>query len=152
MSTMTVNGRLGRDAELRHTSDGTAYAPLNVAYNYGRRDGDGKRPTQWIQATLWGRQAEALIQYLEKGTGVVLTVEDVHIHEYQKNDGSTGSQLQGRVIKFEFGMNAPSSGSKTQSQPQQQAPAQQQQQQNYQAPNHQQHAPGPSLDQEDPPW
>lgn len=157
MTTMTVNGRLGRDAELKYTADGTAFAGLNVAYNYGRRDAGGNRPTQWIQGTVWGKQAEALLPHLTKGAGVVMTLEDVHIHEYQKNDGTTGNQLRGRVIKFEFGMNAPRQQDSQQQVPQQQSkqrPPQQQQsqQQNYQAPNHQQHQPGPSLDQDDPPW
>lgn len=143
MTTMTVNGRLGRDSELKYTSEGMAYLSLNVAYNYGRRDGEGNRPTQWVQATMWGKQAEALSPHLTKGSGVLLTLEDVHINEYQKSDGSTGSALRGRVIKFEFGMNSPRSDSNQQQsapQPtqQQQQPVQQQvqqpvQQRNYQA-------------------
>lgn len=156
MTIMIVNGRIGRDAELKYTNDGTAFANFNVAYNYGRRGDDGNRPSQWVQCTMWGKQAESLCSYLTKGTGVLVTLEDVHINEYQKNDGTTGSALRGRVLKFEFGMNAPKQDGQ---QAQQQAPQQQQRppqpqqpQQSYQAPNYQQQNSGPSLDQDDPPW
>ena len=158
MTIMIVNGRIGRDAELKYTSDGTAFAGFNVAYNYGRKGDDGNRPSQWVQCTMWGKQAEALCSYLTKGTGVLVTLEDVHINEYQKNDGTTGSALRGRVLKFEFGMNAPKQdGQQAQQQAPQQAPQQHQQrpinqQPNYQAPNYQQQNSGPSLDQDDPPW
>ena len=153
MTIMIVNGRIGRDAELKYTNDGTAFANFNVAYNYGRRGDDGNRPSQWVQCTMWGKQAESLCSYLTKGTGVLVTLEDVHINEYQKNDGTTGSALRGRVLKFEFGMNAPKQDGQ---QTQQQAPQQQQRppqpQQSYQAPNYQQQGSGPNLDQDDPPW
>ena len=131
MTIMIVNGRIGRDAELKYTSDGTAFAGFNVAYNYGRKGDDGNRPSQWVQCTMWGKQAEALCSYLTKGTGVLVTLEDVHINEYQKNDGTTGSALRGRVLKFEFGMNAPKQDGQQaqQKDPQQQRPAQQPQQQ-----------------------
>lgn len=143
MTIMIVNGRIGRDAELKYTSDGTAFAGFNVAYNYGRKGDDGNRPSQWVQCTMWGKQAEALCSYLTKGTGVLVTLEDVHINEYQKNDGTTGSALRGRVLKFEFGMNAPKQDGQQTQQPQQQQQRpvqqaqqqqpQQQQQQSYQA-------------------
>lgn len=102
MTTMTVVGRLGVDGQLKHTSQGTAVTELAIAYNYGRKDADGRRQTQWVRASLWGRQAEALVPYLSKGTGVIATLEDVHIREFTKQDGSNGYSLQGNVIKFEF--------------------------------------------------
>ena len=37
---------LGRDAEVRRTSGGDPVATLSLAYNYGRKGADNKRPTQ----------------------------------------------------------------------------------------------------------
>ena len=54
--------RLGRDAEIRHTASGKQVASLALAYDYGMKDdGTGKKPTQWVSASLWGDQAGRLL-------------------------------------------------------------------------------------------
>jgi single-strand DNA-binding protein len=61
-------GRLTRDAELKYTSGGQAVCKFSVAVNRRRKSGD-----QWVDeanffdVVLWGRQGEALNQYLTKG-------------------------------------------------------------------------------------
>lgn len=94
--------RLGRDAELRYTSDSTPVVSLSLAFNYGRKGEDGKRPTQWIDAALWGKLGEALIEYLNKGTLVAVSLEDVHIETFKKADGSPGYKLAARVHSIEL--------------------------------------------------
>lgn len=93
--------RLGQDAKLASTNDGTAVANMTLAFNYGKKDGD-KRPTQWIDAALFGKRAETLEQYLVKGTGVVVTLDDPHVETYQARDGSTKAKLVARVSALEF--------------------------------------------------
>lgn len=154
MTTMTVIGRLGRDCELKYTDNGTVLTELSIAYNYGRKDGNGDRPTQWVRGTMWGKQAEALVSYLTKGAGVGVTLEDVHVREFDRNDGTRGHSLEGRVIKFEFlgGRNDAQQGGQQYQQPVQQPqggnhPPQQQnrqQAQPQQAPNQAQQAPWPT--------
>lgn len=94
-------GTIGRDAEVRYTSSGKAVCSLSIAANYGRKDESGKKPTQWIEASLWDKQAEALAQYLTKGTQVSVLLEDGHIEEYQSKNG-TGTKLVGRVVSIEM--------------------------------------------------
>ena len=94
--------RIGRDAELRFTPEGTAVANLSLAFNYGRKGDDGKRPTAWVDGSLWGKQAEALAHYLLKGTGVAITLEDVHIETFKGRDGTPGSKMVGRVTAIDF--------------------------------------------------
>lgn len=94
--------RIGRDAEIRHTAGGDAVASLSLAFTYGRKGEDGKRPTQWVEASLWGKRAEALAQYLTKGSLVAVTLEDVAIQTFNKSDGSVGTKLAGRVIDIEL--------------------------------------------------
>ena len=94
--------RLGRDAELRYTSDSTPVVSLSLAFNYGRKGEDGKRPTQWIDAALWGKLGEALIDYLTKGSLVAVSLEDVHIETFKKSDGSPGHKLAARVHSIEL--------------------------------------------------
>lgn len=112
--------RLGRDAELRHLGDGTPVANLALAFNHGKKDGEGNRPTQWIDATLWGDRAERLQQYLVKGQQLQVHLSDPHIETYQKNDGGTGFKLVARVDVIEFAGSAPQQGQQQQRQQPQQ--------------------------------
>ena len=94
--------RIGRDAEIRHTAGGDAVASLSLAFTYGRKGDDGKRPTQWVDASLWGKRAEALAPYLLKGGMVSVTLEDVALQTFNKSDGSIGTKLVGRVMDIEL--------------------------------------------------
>jgi single-strand DNA-binding protein len=64
-------GRLTRDAELKYTANGQAVCKFSIAVNRSRKNGD-----QWVEeasffdVTLWGRQGEAVNQYLVKGKQV----------------------------------------------------------------------------------
>lgn len=93
--------RLGRDAQVRQTSNGKSVANLAVAYDYGQKGADGHRPTQWIDASLWGDQALRLEQYLRKGTLLNLTCRDVHTEKYNSNQGEK-TKLVATVLEIEF--------------------------------------------------
>ena len=95
MATLTGLFTLGRDAETRATNGGTTVVQLAVAYNYGRKGDDGKKPSQWVRASMFGKQAEALAPHLTKGKQVSLIIRDLHIATFQKKDGSTGTSLEG---------------------------------------------------------
>ncbi|GHV79676.1 single-stranded DNA-binding protein [Spirochaetia bacterium] len=64
-------GRLTRDAELKYTAGGQAVCKFSIAVNRNKKSGD-----QWVDeasffdVTLWGRQGEAVNQYLVKGKQV----------------------------------------------------------------------------------
>lgn len=94
--------RIGRDAEVRFTQGGDPVASLSLAYNHGRKGQDGNRPSQWIDAALWGKRAEAMAQYLKKGGMVYCVINDPHIETFKKNDGSEGFKLAGSIAEIEF--------------------------------------------------
>lgn len=116
---MTILARLGRDPEVRYTQSGSPVVALAVAYNYGKKDDTGNRPTQWVDASFFGERAEKIAPYLTKGSQVVLHLDEVHVHTYEKKDGGTGSVLRARVVDLEF------AGSKPDAQPQAVKPARQ---------------------------
>lgn len=93
--------RLGRDAEIRTTSQGESVATLALAFSYGRKGSDGNRPTQWVDAALWGKRAEALAPYLLKGGLVSVSLEDVHIETFDGKNGP-GHKLAARVVDVEL--------------------------------------------------
>lgn len=93
--------RLGRDAEIRTTSQGESVVTLALAFSYGRKGSDGNRPTQWVDAALWGKRAEALAPYLVKGGLVSVSLEDVHIETFDGKNGP-GHKLVARVVDVEL--------------------------------------------------
>lgn len=127
--------RLGKDAELRYTPDNQAVMNVALAYNYGKKGQDGNRPTQWIDAALWGARAEALQQHLIKGTAINVVIEDPHIETFQRGNGEPGYKLVGKIIALEFAGGA--SPQQRDTNQQQQRSSGQQQQQRQQGGNHQ---------------
>ena len=103
-------GNLGRDPELRHTSDGTAVTTLNIATseNWTSKDGEAMERTIWWRASVWGRAAEAAAQYLSKGRQVFVECtmqpdpETGNPRIFTRNDGTTGSSYEVRagIVKF----------------------------------------------------
>lgn len=114
--------QVGRDTEVRYTQGGDAVASVSLAFNYGRKGDDGKKPTQWVDASLWGNRAEALAPYLTKGAKVTVVCEDAHIETFKKSDGAEGVKLAARITAIDLAGGG-------QQQQQAAAPAKRQQQQ-----------------------
>ena len=142
MPQLTDIGRIGRDAELRYTTgqNPTAVVALTLACDYGRKGQDGKKPTQWVEAVIFGKQAEAMAPYLVRGQLMHFTIDDVHIEEYKRGDGTPGNKLTGKVIAIKFAGSPPQGVQQNQQPRQQQRPQQQAPQQSQQGTN------GPDYD------
>lgn len=93
--------RIGRDVELRTTQSGETVASLSLAFSYGRKGDDNKRPTQWVDASFWGKRAEAVAPYITKGAQVYVVLDDVHIETFQGKNGE-GHKLAARVSDLEL--------------------------------------------------
>lgn len=98
---LTGLARLGRDAELKYLDNGTAVCNLALAFNYGKKGADGSRQTQWVDAALFGKQAEGLAQYLKKGGLINVTLSDVRVETYPGKDGMRAI-LKSKIIDLEF--------------------------------------------------
>lgn len=101
MAKLTGLARLGRDAELRTLPDGNVVSNLALAFTYGRKGADGKRPTQWVDGSFWGQRAETLCQYLTKGSQVVAYLSDIHVEMFDGQNGPV-AKLVGRVDDIEL--------------------------------------------------
>lgn len=101
MAQITGVFRIGRDAELRHTPKGDAVAQLSLAYNHGKKGQDGNRPSQWIDASIWGKRAESLAPYLLKGQQIYAVLSDPHIQTYEGKNGQ-GVKLVATVLEIEL--------------------------------------------------
>jgi len=91
--------RLGRDAEVRQTNGGDSVATLSLAFDLRVK---GEKITQWVEAALWGNQAEALEEYLIKGKQIAVQLEDMRIEEFTDRDGNKRSKLIARVSRLDL--------------------------------------------------
>jgi single-strand DNA-binding protein len=86
-------GRLTRDAEFKYITNGQAVCKFSLAINRKKKTGD-----QWVDdvnyfdVVLWGRQAESLNQYLQKGKQVA--VEGELRQDRWEQDGQNRSKVE----------------------------------------------------------
>ena len=74
MNSVTLIARLTRDSELKYSSGGVAVANLSIAVNSKKKQGDRwVDEVDYFDCTLFGKQAENLNQYLNKGKQVGVT-------------------------------------------------------------------------------
>lgn len=69
MNSITFDGRVVADAELRYTPSGEPVLSVRVASDIGFGD---KKTTNWFSCQVWGKRGEALQQYLTKGQQVTV--------------------------------------------------------------------------------
>lgn len=84
MLVATAAGRLGADAETRTTQNGDTVANFSVAVNRPKKDGV-EPPPLWVKASLFGKQAEALLPFLTKGKQVTV-LGDIDLWTSQGRD------------------------------------------------------------------
>lgn len=99
MNVLTIAGNLGREARLNSIQGQQGpVSVLNfaVAVKKRQKGDDGKPLTLWVDCSLWGARADALAQYLQKGTRVSVTGE-ADVTTYQDGAGNTVPKLTLRV-------------------------------------------------------
>jgi single-strand DNA-binding protein len=96
-------GRLGRDPELRYTSNGTPVCSLSIATDesYIDRDGNRVERTEWHRVSVFQRQAENCSQYLSKGS-LVYVEGQLQTRKYQDQQGQERfvTEIRGQRVVF----------------------------------------------------
>lgn len=70
---VVIVGNLGKDPEVRYTAGGQAVCNISVATSRAwtdKQSGQKKEETEWHAITCFGKTAEAVGQYLTKGSSV----------------------------------------------------------------------------------
>jgi single-strand DNA-binding protein len=66
-----IVGTLGRDPEIRYSSNGNAVVNISVATNESWKDretGEAQERTEWHRIVIFGKLGEIASQYLKKGS------------------------------------------------------------------------------------
>lgn len=81
-----LNGNIGKDPEIRHTSNSnTKVATFSVAVNRVK-DKNGEVATDWFNCVAWGDQADIVEAQVKKGMTVILTGKFL-TRSYDDKDG-----------------------------------------------------------------
>ena len=111
MITVTVAGLLGKDAEWRQAVNSQVCSFI-VAGNTGIGD---RKQTHWFNCSLWGRQGEALAQYLTKGSPVTVIGE----YSEREYEGKQYKELRVNQIELHGGIQSTNNQQSQQNNPQQ---------------------------------
>lgn len=108
---LIIAGNLGSDPEMRYMPDGQAVTNFSVAVNRRWNDrvtGEQQEEVTWYRVSVWGRQAEAANQYLEKGRQVLIEGRlrpDPNTGSprlWTRNDGSVGASFEVVADRVQF--------------------------------------------------
>ena len=90
-------GRTGKDPEIRTVND-TIVASVSLATSEKKKD--GSEATEWHNLVFWGKLAETVQKYIQKGT--LLYIEGkIHTRSYESN-GVKKYVTEIRVDSFEM--------------------------------------------------
>ncbi|MBN1488244.1 MAG: single-stranded DNA-binding protein [Anaerolineae bacterium] len=107
---VTIIGNLGRDPEMRYTSDGTPVTSFSIATSrkWNNPDGSQGEETIWFRITAWRKLAEVCNEYLSKGKQVFVEGRLAPDRDtggprvWTRRDGTPGAsyELTATTIKF----------------------------------------------------
>ena len=88
---LTLIGYLGNDPESRFTPSGVMVASFSVATSRSWVDqstGERKEKTTWWRVSVWNKAAEPIMQYLRKGSKVLVVGEVEEARAFTDRDGN----------------------------------------------------------------
>lgn len=97
-------GNLTRDPELKYLPSGTAVANFGMAVNRtytDRQSGEKKEEVCFVDLEAWGRTAETMNEYLQKGR-TVLVEGRLRFRTWDTDDGQRRSKHEVVVDRFQF--------------------------------------------------
>lgn len=103
INNVSLTGRLTRDPELRVTAGGTQLLSFTLAFNTSvrnRQTGEWDERGNYIDCTMFGKRAEALLNLLAKGQKVAIAGK-LRYATWDK-DGQRHSKLDLIVDEIEF--------------------------------------------------
>lgn len=101
INSVTVVGRLTRDAELKYTNSGTAITNMSIAVNRRVKSGDQwKDEASFFDVVLWGKLGEKLSQYLLKGKQIAISGE-LEQKRWEK-DGQKRSKVEIKATSIQL--------------------------------------------------
>jgi single-strand DNA-binding protein len=87
MNVVALVGRIGSDPEMRYTPSGLAITKFRLGVTRQRKSETGEQETDWLDVVTFGKTAEFVSQYLDKGAHVGVTGR-IQSRTWEAQDGS----------------------------------------------------------------
>lgn len=98
---VTLVGRISTNLELRYTGSNKAYCRFNLAVNKNYKNEYGEYETDFIPVTVWGKPAENLVQYQNKGS-LILVDGSISMSNYTDKDGNNRTSFEVMTSNVQF--------------------------------------------------
>jgi single-strand DNA-binding protein len=97
-------GNLTRDPQLRYLANQTAVADFGIACNrrWKGPNGEDKEEVTFVDVTAWGKQAEVINQYFQKGKPIFVEGRLKYDTWEDKQGGGKRSKLSVVIENFQF--------------------------------------------------
>lgn len=108
---ISLIGNAGQDPEMRYLPDGTAVTNVSIATNRTWNDpasGEKQQQTTWWRVSFWGKTAEVITEYLNKGDKIFVQgviqpdPQTGGPRMYTRQDGTVGASFEVRAFSFKF--------------------------------------------------
>ena len=88
INNVVLTGRITRNLELKQTNNNNSSLNITLAVERNFKDQSGQKQTDFISCKAFGKRAETIAQYCQKGDLIGIT-GSIQTGSYQKQDGST---------------------------------------------------------------
>ena len=104
LNKVLIYGNLTRDPELKSLPSGTAVTNFSVATNrkYKDKDGNMQEEVEFHNIVVFGRQAETVAQYLNKGSGILVEGR-LKTRSWDADDGTKRYRTEIIADRTQFG-------------------------------------------------
>lgn len=86
INSVTLVGRMTKDAELRYTPNNQAVATFSLAVKRNFKSQNGEREADFINCVIWRQQAENLANWAKKGALIGITGR-IQTRSYENQQG-----------------------------------------------------------------
>lgn len=88
MNKAMILGRIGTDLELKTIGSGQNVVNFSVATNkrWTNKDGEKQERTEWHSIVFWGKQADVIAKYFNKGD-LILVEGEIQTRSWEGDDG-----------------------------------------------------------------
>lgn len=101
MNKISLIGRLGRDPEVKQTTNGKAVATFTLAVDRRFKNASGQKEADWVNIVAWDKSAELIGQYVKKGDQIGV-VGRLQIRNYDGTDGQKRYVTEVICEEFDF--------------------------------------------------
>lgn len=111
-NTIVLIGRLTHKPELKYTSNNKAVVNSTIAVQRDYKNSSGEYETDFIDFQIWGKKAETMARYCEKGDLIGIK-GSLRVENYQDKEGNNKKRSYVFVEKVSFLQTKPKKVEKT---------------------------------------